>query len=130
VALLLFVLVLYFLPTIIAGMRHHHQAGTITVLNLFLGWTFLGWVITLAMACGNTQPHQVIINNVQQGAWMPEPSPVSALPISPPAALPAQTMNPMGLLRQLQELRDQGVLTQPEFEEKSRRILQEARNIA
>ena len=39
---------IYFLPTIIALFRHHHQWGAITVINLFFGWTFIGWVLTLA----------------------------------------------------------------------------------
>jgi hypothetical protein len=37
----------YFLPTIIVTARRHHNAAAIFVLNLFLGWTFLGWVIAL-----------------------------------------------------------------------------------
>lgn len=45
-------LILYFLPTVIAGCRHHHQLGAIVVVNLFLGWTGLGWIVALAMACG------------------------------------------------------------------------------
>ncbi len=42
----------YFAPTIVAFARHHHQANTILVINLFLGWTFIGWVISLAMSVG------------------------------------------------------------------------------
>ena len=43
-------LLFYFLPTIIAVVRHHHQWGAITVINLFFGWTFIGWILTLAWA--------------------------------------------------------------------------------
>ena len=39
----------YFLPTLIAHRKRNSQA--IFVLNLFLGWTFLGWVIALVWAC-------------------------------------------------------------------------------
>ena len=42
--ILLLLAVLYFLPWIIAALRRHHNSGAIFVLNLFLGWTFLGWV--------------------------------------------------------------------------------------
>lgn len=51
---LLFVLgiVAYFVPTIVAYMRSHHHAASILVINLFLGWTFIAWVISLAMAVG------------------------------------------------------------------------------
>ena len=38
---------LYFLPSIIATVRNHHNGWSIIVLNLFLGWTFLGWVVGL-----------------------------------------------------------------------------------
>ena len=37
-------LILYFMPTIIAGARNRKNGGAIFVLNLFLGWTFIGWV--------------------------------------------------------------------------------------
>ena len=40
-------LVIYFVPTIVARLRHHHQRAAIFVLNLFLGWTLLGWVAAL-----------------------------------------------------------------------------------
>jgi hypothetical protein len=41
--------VLYFLPTIIASNRGHGVAGTL-LLNLFLGWTGIGWIIMLLWA--------------------------------------------------------------------------------
>jgi Superinfection immunity protein len=44
----------YFLPAIIAGGRKHNNAGAIFVLNLFLGWTFVGWVIALVWAFTNS----------------------------------------------------------------------------
>jgi hypothetical protein len=53
VALLLFV---YFIPTIFASREHHRAVGAIFVINFFLGWTFLGWVIALAWAAnGNVE---------------------------------------------------------------------------
>lgn len=42
---------LYFLPTIIAVTRKVTNQGSVLVINLFLGWTFVGWVVALAMAC-------------------------------------------------------------------------------
>ena len=44
-------LMLYFLPTLLAGMRGHQNVTAIAVLNIFLGWTFLGWVAALVWAC-------------------------------------------------------------------------------
>jgi hypothetical protein len=34
-----------------ATARHHHNSGSIAVVNLFFGWTVVGWVVALAMAC-------------------------------------------------------------------------------
>ncbi len=47
---LAFILATYFAPTIIASARQHPQFGSILVINLFLGWTFIGWVVALAMS--------------------------------------------------------------------------------
>ena len=41
---LLFLALLYFLPSLVAGLRHHHQAAAIFLLNLLLGWTGIGWI--------------------------------------------------------------------------------------
>ena len=39
---------LYFLPTIFAwALRHKRTAPLITVINIFVGWTIVGWVILL-----------------------------------------------------------------------------------
>ena len=46
---LAFLALLYFLPTIIASNRGHSVAG-ILLLNLFFGWTGIGWIILLVWA--------------------------------------------------------------------------------
>lgn len=46
-----FVITFYFLPTILA--KRNGQCNNTTavfLLNLFLGWSFIGWVIALIMA--------------------------------------------------------------------------------
>ncbi len=47
--LLLAVLIfaVYFLPTLIAFLRQHKNKLAIFLLNLLLGWTVLGWVVSL-----------------------------------------------------------------------------------
>jgi hypothetical protein len=47
---------LYLLPTIVAFARGRHNTGAIIVLNLFLGWTLLGWVVALVWAVSSSQP--------------------------------------------------------------------------
>ncbi|HWH10194.1 MAG TPA: superinfection immunity protein [Solirubrobacteraceae bacterium] len=54
--LLLLLLFLYLLPTAVAVKRAHHQLPAILIVNVFLGWTFLGWVIALAMAFTAVDP--------------------------------------------------------------------------
>lgn len=44
----IFLVLLYFVPAVIAFVRCHRNANSIFVINLFLGWTLLGWVIALA----------------------------------------------------------------------------------
>lgn len=48
--------ILYFLPAIIAFARSKRDAGMILVLNLFLGWTAIGWVIALFWALKQDAP--------------------------------------------------------------------------
>jgi hypothetical protein len=43
-------LAVYFLPTIIAAVRKKRNVLAIFLLNLFLGWTFIGWVVALVWA--------------------------------------------------------------------------------
>lgn len=40
----------YFLPTIIAKINNQPNFASIFVLNLFLGWSLVGWVISLVWA--------------------------------------------------------------------------------
>lgn len=42
--------VVYVLPTLIAARRNMPHTGSIVVVNLLLGFTYVGWVIALAMA--------------------------------------------------------------------------------
>jgi hypothetical protein len=44
-----FGLFFYFIPSIVG--RHKINAVAIFVFNLFLGWTFVGWVLALVWAC-------------------------------------------------------------------------------
>lgn len=48
----------YFLPTFVAAMNKHRNGAAIAVLNFFVGWTFVGWVIALVWACTNQGPRR------------------------------------------------------------------------
>jgi len=53
----LLLIALYFVPTIVAAVRHVTNTGSVIVINFFLGWTFIGWVVALAMACRTATTH-------------------------------------------------------------------------
>lgn len=48
--------VLYFLPAGIALARGHRHVASIAVLNLFLGWTFVGWAGALMWSLTGQRP--------------------------------------------------------------------------
>jgi hypothetical protein len=50
-ALYFFLLALYLIPSVVARGRGHHNWPAIAVVNVLLGWTFVGWVVALAWAC-------------------------------------------------------------------------------
>jgi hypothetical protein len=60
---LLGVLGFYFLPTIVAFGRARHNKVAILVLNLFLGWTVIGWVISLVWAVSSSQPQVIVVRD-------------------------------------------------------------------
>lgn len=43
----------YFVPHAVAVCREQENSASIFVLNLFLGWTVLGWIIALIWAVKN-----------------------------------------------------------------------------
>lgn len=70
----------YFIPLIIAALRHVPNVGSVAVVNIFLGWTFIGWVAALAMAC-RSAGHSTIVNvNPYQGYGPPVAAPPGAMP--------------------------------------------------
>jgi hypothetical protein len=46
---------IYFLPAFIASERRHPNRYSIFIINLFFGWTFVGWVACLAWALSNKE---------------------------------------------------------------------------
>jgi hypothetical protein len=47
---MLFALAFYFAPAIIAAARNTHNSTAILLLNIFMGWTIIGWFVALLMA--------------------------------------------------------------------------------
>lgn len=51
--------VMYFLPSILAFARNKRDTGAILLLNIFLGWTMIGWVVALVWAVKQDAPMMV-----------------------------------------------------------------------
>ena len=49
-ALVIVLLYIYFLPTVFAAKFNHSKYSSIFIINLFLGWAFIPWVLALAWA--------------------------------------------------------------------------------
>lgn len=53
----------YLLPWAIAATRNKSNQGGIFLVNFFLGWSLIGWVIALVMACGTDPQSNVVVVN-------------------------------------------------------------------
>jgi T4 superinfection immunity protein len=69
VSILLFLLGMYFLPSIVAGARAHQSTAAIFVLNMLLGWTMIGWVVALIWSLSAVwrQPTIIVQNQTPNG---------------------------------------------------------------
>jgi len=47
---ILFLIVLYFLPTFIGIIRYRLNIWAIILTNLVFGWTLIGWIVALIMS--------------------------------------------------------------------------------
>ena len=103
--LLLFPIVVlgYFLPLMIASLREHDSAVGVGLLNLLLGWTFLGWVAALIWAVS--------------GKHTTEPSPVTVQNQSRNESVADE-------LEKLVGLKDRGVLSELEYDAQKASVLQ------
>ena len=79
-------LLFYFIPTFVATEKKHRNEGAIGVLNFFVGWTFIGWVVCLVWALSSQKPLEVSNTNYS-------------------------TTNKYDDLNKLQELKESGAIT-------------------
>ncbi len=93
---------LYLLPWAVSATRNRTNVGATALVNLFLGWTLVGWVVALVMACGSERPvvvvHHTYAGPPPQQHWVqqqPMQPPQPPQPSQPPwAQLPAQPALP------------------------------------
>lgn len=68
---------LYFLPTIIGAARHKTNLVGIFLVNFFLGWSVIGWVIALVWSL-----------SAERVGQMPYPATMPPAPVPQPQAPP------------------------------------------
>ena len=50
IVLMVISFIAYWIPTIVALIRDVPNKASVVIINLFVGWTLVGWVVALAMA--------------------------------------------------------------------------------
>ena len=71
---------LYFLPTMIAIMRHTKRRATIFSVNLILGWTVAGWIATIVWVIAerrSLEPQPAAPWPADSDSWSFDPSKLS-----------------------------------------------------
>lgn len=85
----------YLLPWAIAATRNRRNVASVALIDLLLGWSLIGWVVALVMACGSDQPLVVVQHSYgpppqpwrpQQQPWVQAPPPSQWQPSAPPPA--------------------------------------------
>lgn len=135
--IILLLCLLYFFPTLIAVIRGKSNTVAIFALNCFLGWTFVGWIVSLVWSLTNDNKQQPIIVNtnvsndrVISPVLMPNPnvqekSNVVETKIIPLLENPTVNSHQEKIqqLKQLKDLLEAGILTQEEFDYEKTKIL-------
>ncbi|MYC15278.1 MAG: superinfection immunity protein [Gemmatimonadetes bacterium] len=73
---ILLLLAFYAIPTILAYVSRHNNRASILVINLFLGWTVIGWIISLAMALTNNVEKRSTSNKLNKPKIAINPKPL------------------------------------------------------
>jgi hypothetical protein len=107
---------LYFLPTIVGFVRKRHNVLSIFLVNFFLGWSLIGWIVAMAWALSSSMPgqQQIIIQNNQV---------VDANSGSKSSTQSTPQQDKLAHLHQLKSLFDSGALTQEEFDAQKAKAL-------
>jgi Superinfection immunity protein len=80
-------LAVYLLPVLIGWSRGAPDIGAITVIDILLGWTLLGWVVALAMAFRSVtppSPPRHLPPPAADARWAGPAGPPASRPGSPP----------------------------------------------
>lgn len=89
---------LYFLPTFNAYSNKKRNASSVLIVNLFLGWTVIGWVVAFAMSAGKDATPTVVVKEKEK-------------------------KSPSEELTHLFDLKTKGAITDEEFQSHKKRLL-------
>jgi Superinfection immunity protein len=65
----------YFVPSFVAVSRCHQNTSAILILNIFLGWSFVGWVIALVWSFTEVKRREPsggprVFSDPRRGVWI------------------------------------------------------------
>lgn len=95
ISIVIFSIIIYFVPSIMAYDKQHSQKQTILLINFLLGWTVIGWIASLIWA--NIETNKTVNND---------------------------SGNKYEDLERLQKLKENGTITEAEFEAEKKKILE------
>ena len=75
--ILIVALIVYFAPSLLAGHRRLASGGVLLAVNLFLGWTVIGWFSCLLWAALGQTDDQAQFYHQPQSPQLPQPPNVS-----------------------------------------------------
>lgn len=118
-ALVALVVVIYFAPTMTASHRWHKNTGPIMLINLFLGWTLIGWLVALVWSMTDNTDDAGRIAAERKKKGLP-----SEAAVAPPSAVahPAAASF-VNELKTLSDLRGSGALSDDEFERAKAKLI-------
>ena len=108
-------LAVYFLPTFVAVARKKVNKGAIFVLNLFLGWSLIGWVVALVWALSSPETSEsrprkkTLKSNNGKEKLISSENRVS--------------VDVSSEIKSFYELKEQGIITEEEFDQKKKSLL-------
>ena len=114
-------IIIYFVPSIVA--KNKKNLGAILCLNIFLGWTVLGWVGALVWACASPEEKR---NEEPQNYSTKEHSTPAVSTPQPVQQTPQPQHEALGVadeLLKLAKLKEAGALTDEEFNAQKAKLL-------
>lgn len=99
---LIFLIIIYFLPTLIANGNRKRNAEAIAILNLLLGWTVIGWLVALIWGCTK-----------------------DAKPVTKEIIMKPKEKTIAQKIEELTELKNKGIITEEEYNIKKAKMIEE-----